>query len=505
MQLSGVSMLAAMTVPIRLLALMSIIVVGLMVQPTSSSAFKACLTTLGEWGGETNLLTLQGGLANSVGCINGGAVRGAKWGIPYIFPMLLPRDHDLNHTFVDLFEQDKLEYPVPNTTFKGLPLYTCKGCSQKDYFSLERSIHQYDAKSVPTEYRSGPLAFATLYKHHSQEFRDFVQTHAIDLTVPVAVARRSKQAGCSHLIIAHIAKGFGLCGLSYDYSMTQDIFRQGYRSKPIPPAYVTVWKKAIPEPILVSIHHRLGDISSLPDSNTHTVEKRLRPSYPLVCLLLVLQVLRKDCIQVALISDGSPRDTDILKMLEYFETNDIIYRHPKCEQVPLVERMPLEALPVPQDRFDFDILANSDIMIAASSGFSRLAAVLNTQVNIALETKKHPLEYLDNIVNVPRVDIYSNRKTFDTAVKSSSFDAYVQTAFDKMTASLDYAVMLRRLRSLLKRKLPADVYARCHISNHEEAAGRNRVAEVKALIQGRRWSKLSEHVQQLLLNIADEK
>ena len=36
--------------------------------------------------------------------------------------------------------------------------------------------------------------------------------------------------------------------------------------------------------------------------------------------------------------------------------------------------------------------AHADVLVAASSGFSRLAAVLSSHVTVALETEKHPLD-----------------------------------------------------------------------------------------------------------------
>ena len=137
--------------------------VSLFAVAATSPVFKPCLTTVGNLASENNRYTLQGGLANSVGVINGmltvcgtlssadhcmsasGAIqRSSLFGLEYIPPVLLPRgvrnypcagrdrdcisfnllgpQHDLNETFVDLFEEDTVQRDTATTSFQYEPL-----------------------------------------------------------------------------------------------------------------------------------------------------------------------------------------------------------------------------------------------------------------------------------------------------------------------------------------------------------------------------------------------
>ncbi|EDQ92168.1 uncharacterized protein MONBRDRAFT_23047 [Monosiga brevicollis MX1] len=265
---------------------------------------------------------------------------------------------------------------------------------------------------------------------------------------------------------------------------------------------------------------------------------------------LLTTILDPACLDVSLLSDGKPDAKEAVQIQNFVRQRGMQLRRPDTSSLSEEgHTVLLQAIRGGSGgrttRFEFDVMrlasstvgafvprallslngfgnvmlmkVHADILIAATSGFSRLAAMLNNHTRMAPELESHPLHNFAGLVNVQPLPDFWDLNTYENAVASDSLNDYV-AAISSQLQEQDY---VSHLRAILMQRLPAAVMRRClqpssptSSRNIHDASSKSEnpahdkhtlVNQIRAVLNSHGHGDNSKAVQQLerLANISD--
>eukprot|EP00667_Euglena_gracilis_P015604 EG_transcript_16242 len=303
----------------------------------------------------------MGGLSNTIGYVNTALHHAIERQWPFIFPPIRPQAHHAADHYQNLFAPDsRFQQAVDHFTKKGR--FFTPECAQTVGRQLSSEwvhegvhlISQTNATYYGIARHSAVFCFPWEYAHPPVDCR-----HPGLLQLPL------QRSGTFH----------------FNFSLTRPVFQRAYwKMHPTPGPAVD-----LPGNYSTALHMRLGDI--LQRGMQRFRWKYTPPAFYTAALTLLFAVVPPRCVQLTVYSD-KPKHGDVAALKQ----------HLRLWNVTMLVRRRKEKSTMLLQADDFHHMAESHILIASRSGFSRVAAALSKGLVLAPALPPHPLVGLAGVL-----------------------------------------------------------------------------------------------------------
>lgn len=431
-----------------------------------------------------------GGFSNSVALANSIMHSALMMGFGFVHRPIVPIGHNIGSEFINVFID-----PEKTSTLVSIRTYASLICRARDcltFDDLHPELSEFRPRNKPAKPASrAPGALdrrrCSCWAHDlsatddasryisDPDFPTYVLQSGVRDEAPRSWTKNALYPDTACVALIRIKASNNVQQL-HNYTLTAPYLQRDYHrhvtpAMPIPRHVAEVFTLPEVRPIRVALHHRLGDVATIAPSTTNmhdvVTSKRMSIAWPVFALSLLFAVVRPECVSLFLLSEGSKSDAELQALHRAFG---------KRAHILLEEDLPPPSIPsVPSELDDsvvgltrraFDIMAYADILVAATSGFSRFAAVLSRNVRIAPEpVPSHPLTGIsDDIVLVPKRDIFWAGGDGDGSVGGVFSEAETSRInVEAMRSARAETALIAQLRERIKQHAFAKEHASCFI------------------------------------------